>query len=265
MSAITRFYSTGRWGQIHGRRIGESGPTVVLLHQSPLSSLQFAATMPFLAEQGVRGIALDTPGYGMSDGPPAPVEIADYAEAFGATLDGLGIQKAVIVGHHTGAAIAARFAAAYPARVEKLVLNGVPLFTAEELAFFGSMRIGPTVIREDGSHFLEAWERGLKSSPGWDDLRVIHRSCCEALAKPDTYWWAFAAAFRYDIAPDLLALTVPTLIFTNTGEDLYEASKRAQALRPDFFRYAELQGGNHNVTDSHAEPWAKVIAGFAKG
>jgi pimeloyl-ACP methyl ester carboxylesterase len=265
MARITRFYSTGRWGQIHGRRIGESGPLVVLMHQSPLSSVQFAAAMPFLAAEGVRALALDTPGYGMSDGPPEPVAIADYAESLVTTLDGLGIEKAVFVGHHTGAAIGARFAAAYPGRVEKLVLNGVPLFTAEELAYFGSMRIGPTVIREDGSHLLEAWERGLKSSPGWDDLRVIHRSTVEGLSKPDTYWWAFQAAFRYDIEPDLMALAVPTLVFTNTGEDLYEASKRAHALRPDFFAYKELQGGNHNVTDSHAEEWAKVVAAFAKG
>jgi pimeloyl-ACP methyl ester carboxylesterase len=265
MNRITRFYATGRWGQIHGRRCGEAGPTVVLLHQSPLSSVQFAAAMPFLAAEGVRAVALDTPGYGMSDGPPAPVEIADYAEALVTTLDNLGIEKPVLVGHHTGAAIAARFAAAHPSRVEKLVLNGVPLFTKEELEFFAGFKIGPTEIREDGSHFIESWQRGLKSSPGWDDLRVIHRSTVEALAKPDTYWWAFAAAFRYDIAPDLMALAVPTLVFTTTGEDLYAASKRAHALRPDVFRYAELQGGNHNVTDSHAEAWAKVVAGFAKG
>jgi pimeloyl-ACP methyl ester carboxylesterase len=265
MNRIHRFYTPGRWGQVHGRRVGETGPLLVLLHQSPLSSVQFAATLPFLAAEGCRAIALDTPGYGMSDGPPEPVAIEDYAEALVDTLDGLGIARAVIVGHHTGAAIGARFAAAHPERVEKLVLNGVPLFTPEELAHFGTMRIGPTVIREDGGHLLEAWERGLKSSPGWDDLRVIHRSTVEALSKPDTYWWAFQAAFRYDIAPDLMALSMPTLIFTNTGEDLYAASRRAHALRADVFGYAELEGGNHNVTDSHAAPWAKVVAGFAKG
>ena len=45
-----------------------------------------------LAQQGIQAIAVDIPGYGMSDTPDHPPSIAEYAQMVPAILDHLGLQ-----------------------------------------------------------------------------------------------------------------------------------------------------------------------------
>ncbi|MGB1876227.1 MAG: alpha/beta fold hydrolase, partial [Rhodospirillaceae bacterium] len=77
---MKKYYVDGPMGQVHVRELGE-GPALVLLHQTAWSSLQFKHAMPYLADRGLRCIAIDTPGYGLSDGPDDPPSIQDYAES----------------------------------------------------------------------------------------------------------------------------------------------------------------------------------------
>ncbi len=256
-----RGYLDGRWGQVHLRRAGQGGRPLLLLHQSPLSSAQFAPALPLLADAGFDCVAVDTPGYGQSTAPPAPVGIADYADAVGDILAALGWERAALLGHHTGAMIAARFAATRPAHVDRLVLNGVPLLSDEERAFFEGFDFGPLALAADGAHLTAAWAQRVAATPGWTDLAAMHRHCVEMLANPECYWWAFKAAFAHDMTQDLAAITCPTLIFSNTGEDLYEASRRAHALRPNF-GFAALEGGTHDIVDEQPEAWAAVVSSF---
>lgn len=256
-----RFYVDGHWGQVHGRMAGEGKP-LVLLHQSPISSLQFEPALALLAGHGFRAIALDTPGFGLSDPPPGPVTIPDYAAALTATLDALDLGPVHLLGHHTGAAIAANHAARWPQRVGKLILNGVPLFSAEELAFFRTFKFQPIAPAADGSHLTAAWNQRLAATPGWSDIDAMHRYVIDMLAIPERNHWGFLAALAYDISTDLAALTMPTLILTNSGEDLYAASRRAHALRPDAFAFMALEGGTHDIVDEQPAQWADAVARF---
>ncbi len=260
---IRRAYVEGRWGQVHLRESG-AGPMVVLLHQSPLSGLQFEPALPHLAAAGFRAVALDTAGYGASAHPPAPPSIADHADALLGVLDALGAPRVHLLGYHTGAAIACNFAVRHPTRIDRLVLNGVPLLSPDERAHFAQFRFTPLTLDPDGAHLMGAWRQRLAASPGWTDLAAMHRHVLAMLANPEHYGWGFEAAFAYDIAADLAALVVPTLILTNTGEDLYAASRRAAALRPDL-AYAELAGGTHDIVDEQPEAWAAAVAAFLKG
>jgi pimeloyl-ACP methyl ester carboxylesterase len=92
----------------------------------------------------------------------------------------------------------------------------------------------------------------------------MHRYVVEMLANWEHYGRGFAAAFARDLAADLKAMRGPALILTNTGEDLYEASKRAHALRPDF-AFAELAGGTHDIIDERPDAWADAVIGWLKG
>jgi pimeloyl-ACP methyl ester carboxylesterase len=262
---IRRAYVDGRWGQVHLTMAGpEDGPPLVLLHQSPLSGAQFAPALPLLARAGLRAIAVDTAGFGQSDPPPAPASIAEHAEALGLVLDRLGLARAHLLGHHTGAMIAASFAARCPERVGRLVLNGVPLFSAEERAHFATFDFRPIAPLADGSHLLAAWQQRLAATPGWTDLAAMHRHVVAWLANPDRAHWGFQMAFAHDLEADLRAITAPTLILTNSGEDLFAASLRAHALRPDWDFHA-LVGGTHDVVDEMPEAWAAAVAGFLTG
>lgn len=257
---MRRSYIDGRWGQVHLRETGVGEP-LLLLHQSPLSGGMFEAAMPALAEAGFRVIAVDTAGYGNSDSAPTPPSISEHGEALLTVLDSLGLESCHLLGHHTGAAIGAAFAARHGARVQRLVLNGVPLFSDEELAFFKTFDFKPLLPEADGSHLLAAWNQRLKASPGWSDLRAMHRYTVDMLAINETYHHGFRAALAHDMTQDLLDIAVPTLVFTNTGEDLYEASKRAAALRAEF-AFAELEGGTHDIVDEQPAAWADAVARF---
>lgn len=257
---MKKAYVDARWGQVHLRETGD-GPPLLLLHQSPLSGDQFTPAFPWLARQ-FRAIAPDTPGFGASDAPPAPASIPDHAEALLSLLDALALPRVHLLGHHTGAAIAAHFAAG-PGRnrVAGLILNGVPLLTDAERAHFRTFRFAPLQPRADGGHLVDAWNQRLAASPGWTDLAAMHRHCATMLANPDRHFWLFEPVFAHDLAADLAGITAPTLILTNTGEDLFEASQRAHELRPDW-TFAALEAGTHDIVDEQPEAWAAIVSGF---
>ncbi len=218
----------------------------------------FDAVLPLLGTAGFHAVAMDTPGFGRSDRPAAPVGIAGYAAAIPAVLDALGWDRTDILGHHTGASIAASFAASHASRIGKLILNGVALLSDEERAHFAQFRFAPLIPVEDGGHLTAAWHQRLAATPGWTDLPAMHRHVVELLANPTDYHWGFTAAFAHDLRADLLAITSPTLVLTNTGEDLYDASVRAVAMRPDF-AFVALDGGTHDIVDEQPVAWTEVV------
>jgi pimeloyl-ACP methyl ester carboxylesterase len=238
-----------------------SGPPLLLLHQSPLSGAMFLPALPHLAAAGLHVLALDTPGYGASDPPPAPPSVTDHADALCNLLDSLGFDRVHLLGHHTGASIAAAFAARHGQRLHRLILNGVALLNPEERAFFANFRFAPLAPRADGGHLLAAWNQRLQATPGWTDIAAMHRHVTTMLANPDRYFWAFDAVFAHDLASDLAAITTPTLVLTNSGEDLFEASRRAAQSRPDW-RFAALNGGTHDIVDEQPEAWAGAVTDF---
>lgn len=259
-----RSYVDGPYGQIHLRESGHGGRPLLLLHQSPLSGAMFDAVFDLLAEAGIHAVAMDTPGFGQSDRPAAPIGIAGYAAAIPAVLGTLGWDQPDILGHHTGASIAASFAVAQPARVRKLILNGVPLLSDEERTHFAQFRFDPLQPEADGSHLVAAWDQRLAATPGATDMLAMHRHVVELLANPTYYHWGFTAAFAHDLRSDLLAIETPTLILTNTGEDLYAASLRAADLSPDF-AFAALNGGTHDIVDEQPAAWTAAVATWLRG
>jgi pimeloyl-ACP methyl ester carboxylesterase len=257
---IQRGYFDAATGQIH-YRIAGAGRPLILLHQSPLSGAQFNAVLPRLAARGFQVLAPDMPGFGMSDPAPEPVTLDSYASCVGAALAHFGWSQAAILGHHTGAVVGATFAVNEPTRVSALVLNGFPLLTDAERAHFATFYFGPKTPQADGSHLLVAWQNRLRSTPGWTDLDLMHRYTVEGLVSGATNWKAFPLIINADLTALLRSIQVRTLLLTNTGEDLYDATRRSHAIRPDF-AYAELVGGSHDIVDEQPQAWAQAVAAF---
>ena len=261
---IRRGYFDGPRGQIHYRCCGpESGEPLLLLHQSPLSSAQFTAVLPLLGEQGFSALALDLPGFGMSDPDPDPNSLAQYAAIIPAAFVMRGWTNAHIVGHHTGAVIGAVFAVDAPQCLRRLVLNGFPLLSDAERQHFKSFYFGPKDPMADGSHLLTAWQNRLRSTPGWQDLHLMNRYTIEGLVSGDHNWKAFPLIIEADLTAMLQAIRVPTLLLTNTGEDLFAATHRCHALRPDF-AFAQLAGGTHDIVDEQPTAWVQQVVKFLR-
>ncbi|NBA94466.1 alpha/beta fold hydrolase [Pseudomonas sp. R5(2019)] len=104
------------------REVG-NGPAIVLLHGIGSGAASWLQVALQLSERA-RVIAWDAPGYGASTPLTQSAPVAgDYAERLLMTLDALGIERCVLVGHSLGALTAAAFASGLGReRVSRLVL-----------------------------------------------------------------------------------------------------------------------------------------------
>jgi pimeloyl-ACP methyl ester carboxylesterase len=103
---------------------GDAGRTVLCVHGWACSVYSFRRLMPLLVESGLRVIAIDLPGHGLSDKPDdASLYTLDaQVECVLAAMDALGVQRATLVGHSMGGPICARMAVLAPERVTALAL-----------------------------------------------------------------------------------------------------------------------------------------------
>ena len=228
---------------------GESGPLVILLHGFPECWYSWREYLPALAEAGFRAVAPDMRGYNLSEKPKG---IRSYdLPALTADVMGLirafGEEKAVIVGHDWGAAVAWRFAMEYPQAVEKLVICNVPhpARFVEEIRHFRQLRkswyifffqlpwLPELTIRSNLPRFVERGMRGSaarKEAFSDEDLQVY----TEALRQPG----ALTAGINYYRAvarwgrklPDK-PITAPTLIIWGEedrflGKELVASTER---------------------------------------
>ena len=116
--------ATSGGGQLHYRRAGTAGaPLLVLLHQTPSSSEMYLPLMRAMAA-GFDLLAVDTPGFGLSDALPGHFSIAAAAGALHTAVQSLRPGPAFWFGHHTGAALALQIAHDHPQQVVRLAMSG---------------------------------------------------------------------------------------------------------------------------------------------
>ena len=255
-------YIDSIFGQLHFQVTGEGRP-LILCHQSPSSLEMFSKAFQLLASNGFQVIAVDTPGYGQSDAPISEPTIRDYSNCIKDLIEFLKLERVSLIGHHTGACIVAELAVMIPSKIEKLILNGPPLLTDEEKENVMSMiEKAPKMLpKTDGSHLTEIWQRRQQFTPGWTDLDAMHRGIIQMLRVTGDEMHGFKAAFSQNLEEVLLAIDVPTMILTNTGDDIYFAAKRAALLRPDF-TFLELEKGTHDIVDEQTQIWVKFVTDF---
>ena len=112
--------------QFHVEETGE-GPVVLLLHGFPDTGEVWRRQVPALATAGVRAVVPDLRGRGRSERPGRVEAYALRELVADATgiLDALGVDRAHVVGHDWGAALAWSIAALAPQRVDRLVVMSV--------------------------------------------------------------------------------------------------------------------------------------------
>ncbi len=103
------------------------GPAVLLLHGFPDTSYLWRHQIPALVAAGYRALAPDLRGRGQTE---MPTRAEDYAlrlmvQDVAALLDALDVERAHVVGHDWGAALAWVSASLLPQRVDRLVVISV--------------------------------------------------------------------------------------------------------------------------------------------
>jgi len=255
-------YAPTPMGQVHYRDIGPRNTKVplLLIHQAWMSLVEFAEIQDELAKLGIRSIAIDIPGYGMSDPAPGQPTIRDLADNLVPVLDDLHIRKVIVVGHHTGADLAASFAAHHPGRVVAVILHGSPFFTqAESEAAIAAGGYDRT-LQTDGSNFSRWFKEKFA---GDDDTPENLRSRTWMLLSlymmgPDKGHWA---VYHYDMEPDARAIRAPTLILTDAHDMIHNLDERLAKLRPDF-KYEVFSDYSGIQMMNEPKRWAELVSGF---
>ncbi len=263
MAETMRRYMDGPFGQMHVRIGGEATarPPLLCFHMSPMSSRTFAR---FVAEMGEDrlAVAVDTPGFGMSDPPPTPPSIADYARAMAAVANELRLAGPVdLMGYPTGSMIACELAASGVRPVRRLVLIAAPIFTEEER---GALRAhyGPAAPpTADGAHLLRIW-KGFHHhmSAGGMAVEQIADAFPERLLGRADEWWGHAAAFSFALDLRLPEIAQPILVL-NPNDDLQVETRRAAPLIRDG-QIVELPDWGHGFLDLHTAAAARIVRDF---
>ena len=96
----------------------------------------------------------------------------------------------------------------------------------------------------DGAHFAKLFQVRYGFARDTVPVGTVTRYIVETLSGLAPFWYGHHAAFVYDHASTLRRVGHPTLILTNTGDQIYEHAQRARALRPDF-AYRRARGRRH--------------------
>ncbi len=217
-----------------------------------------------------RLILFDKRGTGLSDPVPEPPTLEERIDDLRAVMDAVGSERAALLGVSEGGAMAALFAATYPARTTALVLYGayarltsgpgypegidpdrlraVLTTVAEHWGDGENLRHwGPTGL--DDPRFLEWWGRlqRLGASPGM--ARSLFRSYPEM-----------------DIRGVLPTIRVPTLVL-HRGADHQVPVRMGRYLAGQIpgARYVELEGQDHLFFLGDADAVLEEIEEFLTG
>lgn len=103
---------------------GGEGAVMVFAHGLGGSAYGWWAQLAACRERRYRGIAYDQRGAGRSAKPPGPYSVELWAEDLERLLDGLGVERAALVGHSVGCMVAEHAALRMGERVWALALCG---------------------------------------------------------------------------------------------------------------------------------------------
>lgn len=259
-----RGYATGPFGLVHYYDTGAAGRPLLMFHQAPQSARQFDSVYAPLAARGIRAIGVDLPGFGMSDVTPFVPTIEDWARIASPLLDTLGIERADVLGHHTGALLATEIALQIPERVRNVVIHGpFPITEVEREAYLKKLQLTEIDFeyKTDGSHLSDAFRLRFDMYGPGADPKLTTRVVVERFQGFGPFWYGHNAAYRYDHAAALQRLRHRAMILANTTDVIYALAQRARRMRPDF-EYTEFEGGGVDILDQQPDAWSDAVARF---
>ncbi len=252
------------------------GPAVLLLHGFPDSARLWRHQIPTLVDAGFRVVAPDQRGFGDSD---KPQEIA--ACGFGhlvadmlAVLDDAGVEKAHVVGHDWGAAVAWALAVLAPERVDRLVTLSVGHPTAFASRGIDQRRLSwymllfqfeeaEELLRQDDWALMREW---AASHPDLDHA-------LQDLARPGALtaalnWYRASLHPRGDLEQrgTLPLVQADTLGVFSTGDDFLVEAQMAESAPyvQGEWRYERIEGVGHWMMLEQPERISALLLDFLR-
>lgn len=259
-TVVQRGFTNTPEGQIHYAMAGQGKP-VLLLHQTPRSWDEYRDVLPLIGQK-YRAMAMDTVGFGDSYKPEEEGSIEEYARGVIGFLNAMAIDRASIVGHHTGGIIAVEVAASYPERVEKLVLSSTLYVDAEDRERRKNRPpIDEVEFKEDGSHLTELWQKRMAFYPN-NRPDLLTRFVIDALKAGERMEEGHRAVSRYKMEDKVRLIKAPTLVLAGTDDPFSFPRMKALSESITDSKTAIIEGGMVPMVDQMPEEFAKVVIEF---
>lgn len=229
-----------------GRPFEPAKPAVIFIHGAGQDHSNWQLPARWFAWNGHAVLAPDLPGHGRSDGPPLET-IQDMAQWVVRLMDAAGLEKAALVGHSMGGAIAVETAAASPERIARIALLGTSLSMPVNEALLTAARDAP----DEAHRMITTWSHGPQARVGGNPAPGLWMSggtlALLARNRPGTLYAAFNACNLWKTGPDAAArVRCPALVLIG-GSDSMTPPKigRALADRIAGSRAIVISGSGH--------------------
>lgn len=263
--------------RLHYLEYGSGERTLVLVPGLTANAHSFDGLRAAGLGQGLRVLAFDARGRGLSDKPHAGYTMADHTADLLGALDALGLERVSLGGHSFGGLLTYYVAANHPERVERAVILDAPAEVDPAILD----QIAPSLARLERT--FASWseyDELIRSFPYWDgfawtdEIQAYYRADAEELpdgtVRPRCRAEQIRAVIEGELEvdwPDVLArIACPTLLIRATepfgppgfGAILTGESARRSAAVLRNARLVEV-AGNHitMVFDPHAH---RVVA-----
>jgi len=253
------------------------GEPIIQIHGSGFGHFNFATATPILS-QTFRCVDFDMRGYGQSERPFQQYSMEVWADDVAGLMDHLGVRTAHIHGTSMGGMVAQQFAAKYPDRVQRLVINcsAAKLDYAGVLTFRGwidiadRLGVGSRTLAELIA--IQALSRRfLDTSEGRRAVDMI-QEILQNSNRVDVFKLACQAMIDMDLRPMLPKITAPTLVIGG-DEDIMTPWQQAesgagQEYLAQHIKGAKkhvIKGSGHSTLFDGTEENCRVVAAFLKG
>lgn len=216
------------------------GPTVFLLHGWGCSVFSFHRTIGPLAAAGYRVVAWDLKGHGLSDKPLGPGEYSTAAMTahLHEVLDAFGVDRAAVVGHSLGGALALALALDSPERVSRVALLA-PVGLGESRMLSVVRALTPAPLSPLLPSLMHRWIAELVLRVASGDLRGLGEREVDEYWAPTQFPAAVLAgralAHEFDWKPvpaaRLAGLRPPTLLVVGSNDRLLNPRVAERTLR----------------------------------
>lgn len=253
------------------------GQPIILIHGWPLSHAMWEHQIPVLVEAGYRVITYDRRGFGESSKPWNGYTYQDFAKDLHDLMEGLDLQKVVLVGFSMGGGEVARYIGKYGVkRLAKAVLvSSVVPFLMEtddnpkgvDATVFEGMKAG---IAKDRAAFFKEFGKNFVNLEALPD-RVSQ-------AQVDYNWYVACSASRKatldcvdafgktDFRADCQKFSIPTLFIHGDKDAIVPievSSLKAVELIPNA-TLEVIKEGPHGLTFTHKDELNALLVDFLK-
>ena len=235
-----------------------SGEPLVLVHGGESNRLQFLGILPHLGD-GIRAIAYDQRDSGSTVNGDEPYTVSDLADDLAAFIEGIGLERAHVLGTSFGGMVAMHGALEHPERMASVTL----VATAPSASVLGQ-RAG-TIAMMSPEERREAMIDGLFTPAGRaaDPDLVESGRRAQAERTPQQMSRRLASVRDHDVVDQLPGMTTRTLVLHGTDDPLAPfsgAEQMAGAIPGAVLR--AIEGARHGVATEFPAQVADSVREF---